>query len=366
MRALSVFRHPDFQTHVTPEFHPERPQRLAAIDEALKTCDLAGQFVDLAPRYATEEEICTVHSPDYLEQLARKAKISEERHALIQLDGDTFLSPHSYDVAKLAAGAGLCAVESVTNDRFLSSFVAVRPPGHHARASGPMGFCLFNNIALAARFAQKHLGYKRVMIIDWDVHHGNGSQDIFYDDPSVCFLSLHQYPFWPPGSGWYTEDGAGDGRGYNINIPLPAGTDDSGYLAAWERLVKPICLEFKPNLILVSAGYDAHVDDPIGGQKITTGGYAALSAGLLELSKATQAKVVCYLEGGYNTVALAQSVVATMRVLSAESEERLQEIRDSYSSSQVKNVVKSERLSSDVEERISAVRRHFAPFWKGL
>src|SRR5262249_48293591 len=140
---------------------------------------------------------------------------------LIQLDEDTFMGHESFDIAKLAAGAGLVGIEAVTNQGYSSSFVAVRPPGHHALYDKPMGFCLFNNVAVAARYAQKQMGYKRVLIVDWDVHHGNGTQDMFFDDPSVCFVSFHQYPFWPPDSGWYTEDGRGEGKGYNINIPLP-------------------------------------------------------------------------------------------------------------------------------------------------
>ncbi len=365
MSPLSLFRHPDFQSHENPESHPERSQRLAAIDDAIASCDHSGQFIDLKPRIATESEITAVHVPSYVQQIATKAAIAHERQSLIQLDPDTFLSPKSYEVARLAVGAGLCAVESVTRDRFDSAFVAVRPPGHHARVASPMGFCLFNNIAIAARYAQQHLGYKRVMIIDWDVHHGNGTQDIFYADPSVCFISLHQYPFWPPGSGSHSEDGAGDGRGYNVNIPLPAGTGDAGYLAAWTALVEPICLRYKPDLILVSAGYDAHKDDPLGGQLLTTYGFASMSERLRELAQRTGAKVVCFLEGGYNIEALAESVVATMRVLGADSADAAACVKNSYTSAKGQ-FTEGDRPSRALEECVSALRRHFSPYWQGL
>jgi acetoin utilization deacetylase AcuC-like enzyme len=365
MRPLSLLRHRDFLEHKTPLFHPETAKRLTAIDDALAESALNGKLVDVVPRAATDDEICSVHTPLYVEQISKRSKMARDRQSLIQLDPDTYLSAASFEVAKLAAGAGLEAVKSVTNDRFLSSFVAVRPPGHHASASEGMGFCLFNNIALAARYAREHLGYHRVMIIDWDVHHGNGTQEIFYESPDICFLSLHQYPFWPPNSGWFTEDGKGAGRGYNINVPLPAGTGDAGYLLAWQRVVQPICREYKPDLILLSAGYDAHADDPLGEQDISTCGFASMAASLVGLSKETNAKIVCFLEGGYNTHALADSVVATMRVLSAGDESEIEEIIDSYQTSQA-IIEQAPAVSLSVEENLESVRKHFSQYWKML
>jgi acetoin utilization deacetylase AcuC-like enzyme len=217
-----------------------------------------------------------------------------------------------------------------------------------------MGFCLFNNIAVAARYAQKKCGFKKIFIIDWDVHHGNGTQDLFYDDPTICFLSLHQYPFWP-GTGAISEDGRGDGKGFNINIPMPEGSGDRGYLAAFDQIVKPICLEFQPDLILVSAGYDAHKNDPLGGQKISTSGFAMLSQRLSDLSDQTGAKVVCFLEGGYDVNALSASAIATMRV--------------SYlipgTASGLDPITNDDR-PHQVDEQIAAVRKHFAPYWHSL
>jgi acetoin utilization deacetylase AcuC-like enzyme len=365
MRALSLVRHADFQEHKTPLFHPETAKRLAAIDDALSGSSLAGKFTDVAPRYATEDEICTVHSPTYVEQIVKRVKLARERQSLIQWDPDTYLSPASFDVAKLAAGAGFQAVSSVTNDQFLSSFVAVRPPGHHASVSDGMGFCIFNNIALAARFAREHLGYHRVMIIDWDVHHGNGTQQIFYESPDICVLSLHQYPFWPPDSGWYEDDGKGAGRGYNINIPLPAGTGDAGYLLAWDRIVQPIVREYAPDLILLSAGYDAHAEDPIGGLEVTTSGFAHMSARLIKLAHECNAKLVCFLEGGYNLHALGESVVATLRVLGAGSLSEVDEIVESYTSAAGKGARPTD-VTWEVEESVNTVRKYFSQYWKAL
>ncbi len=358
MSKLVVIRDSRFQEHLTPQLHPESPKRLAAIDQAMEKTHLAQQITQEKPRLASEEELATVHKPAYIEHLQEDALKARETEKLIMLDPDTFMSPESYETAKLAAGAGLVAVDSIAHAQTESSFVAVRPPGHHALADKPMGFCLFNNIAVAARYAQKALGKKRVFIIDWDVHHGNGTQALFYDDPSVFFVSFHQYPFWPPNSGWYTEDGAGDGRGYNLNIPLPAGTGDRGYLKAWDTLVAPVCNEYAPELIMLSAGYDAHQLDPLGGQQITTEGYAQLSQRLTKLAQQTGTKVVGFLEGGYNTRSLADAVVATMKVLNDGQQAQHAPVRAAD--------LTEDASGSEVEERILEVRSHFGQFWKSL
>jgi acetoin utilization deacetylase AcuC-like enzyme len=367
MSLISYLYDDMFLLHKTPELHPEDPLRLTAINQAVLESDLDGRLLHLSPRSATDQEICQVHSQDYVEELSRQSLQLQNSERLLQLDGDTFMSAASFDVAKFAAGAGLAAVDSLTEKDVSCSFVAVRPPGHHARINGAMGFCLFNNIAVAARYAQSKLAYNRVAIIDWDVHHGNGTQEIFYNDPSVCFLSFQQYPFWPPDSGWYTEDGAQEGKGYNINIPLPAGTGDRGYLAAWDKIVRPVCLSFQPDLILLSAGYDAHIMDPLGGQQISTIGFAMLSQRLLDLSQMTQAKVVCFLEGGYNKRALSESVVATMRVLSSEDQSRSADVHVSYivpGTFAGLEPVTNDSNPNLVDERIQAIRQHLAKYWQ--
>ncbi|MGH9548761.1 MAG: histone deacetylase family protein, partial [Terriglobales bacterium] len=317
---------------------------------------------------ATWDELCLVHDANYVEELVRDSAIAATGK-WVQLDADTFMSPETYDTALLAAGGGLVAVESLADKDLFSSFVAVRPPGHHASVATPMGFCLFNNVAVAARYAQKNMGMKRVLIIDWDVHHGNGTQDIFYNDPSVCFISFHQYPFWPPDSGWYKEDGKGDGKGFNMNIPLPQGTGDRGYLHAWDKLVKPLCMEYKPDLIMLSAGYDAHQMDPLGQQRISTSGYAMLSQRLADLSRETGAKVVAFLEGGYNVKSLSESAVATMRVLNAADAEATADVHVSYlvpGSSAGEDPITQDLDPNQVEERVIDVRKHFSQYWKAF
>jgi acetoin utilization deacetylase AcuC-like enzyme len=369
MGSIAFLHHDTFLSHLNPEIHPESPDRLAAIDEAIADSDLSSRLVRVPPRAATSAELCEIHSDRYIEKLEGVAETLKNMDKFAQLDGDTFMSASTYDAAKLAAGAGLIAVESVKSGGFATSFVAARPPGHHARASRQMGFCLINNIALAGRYARQQLGYRRVFLPDWGVPPGNSTQETFYQDPSVCFVSLHQFPPWPPNSGWFTEDGAKEGKGYNINIPLPAGTGDRGHLAAWDQIVTPVCLEYQPDLILLSAGYDAHQLDPLGEQEITTVGYAMLSQRLLELSNLTGAKVVSFLEGGYNKRALGDSVVATLRILSADSPLRLDEVQASYlatGSSAVLKPVSNDHHPDAVDQHIDAVRKHFAPYWQSL
>lgn len=353
-----------FQKHLTPGAHPESPSRLAAIENALHRSELIKEIQVGTPRMATGDELCSVHNASYIEELEATGKKVTETGGTVQLDADTFMSPESFYTAKLAAGAGLVALEAVGRGQYASSFVAVRPPGHHALADKPMGFCLFNNVAIAARYAQKQLGLKRVLIVDWDVHHGNGTQDMFYDDPSICFISFHQYPLWPF-TGWYTEDGTGEGKGYNINIPLPAGTGDRGYLKAWNSIVDPIGLEFKPDLILLSAGYDAHQYDPLGQQQISTDGYQRLSSCLADLAERTGAKLVVFLEGGYNTQTLAESAVNTMSVLNADDADHRQ-ATDLFGTTHGGAAYTPDRSADLVDERIDDTRKHFAKYWKSL
>lgn len=348
--------------------HPESPRRLVAIDQALAASGLLQQVNQLEPRQASEDELCLVHSEKYIDELQVSGQQAKRSRGLVMLDPDTWMSADSYDTATLAAGAGLVAAEAVSARQASNSFVVVRPPGHHALSDRPMGFCLFNNIALTARYAQKKLGYHRILIIDWDVHHGNGTQAAFYGDPTVLFISLHQFPFWPPNSGWYAEDGKDEGKGYNVNIPLPAGTGDRGYLKAWQELVRPLAIEFQPDLILLSAGYDAHLADPLAQQGISTPGYAELSRKLLGLALEMDRKIVAFLEGGYNTKALSESVLATMRVLNADS---LEEARTVTAAGEPEQRAGEQALTGDaepalVDERIQEVRGHFSRYWQAL
>lgn len=364
MSNLALVHNQIFQRHATPESHPESPDRVAAIDEALHRSEMILQLTRVSPREATVGELLSVHKEHYIEDLENKGKRAELRGGTIQLDADTYMSPASFATAKLAAGGGLEAVRNVAEKNSRHAYVVVRPPGHHALADRPMGFCLFNNVALAARHAQREFKMEKVMILDWDVHHGNGTQEIFYNDPSVLFISFHQFPFWPPDIGWYTEDGESDGKGYNINIPLPAGTGDRGYLAAWDAILKPVCQEYKPDLILLSAGYDGHAADPLGQQQISTKGYFLLTNRLVELSELADSPIVGFLEGGYNTRSLADSVVATVKVLNATDKsqrENLEAFGGIYGAEVGPSTV--DRNAGLVDERILSIRRHFAKYW---
>lgn len=290
--------------------HPENHTRLRAIVSALKKSDFADDLVWKTPKAATFPQLEAVHTSSYIRDLEQK--ISSGAQAL---DADTIVSASSWDAALHAAGAVIEAVEYVKEGNGASAFCAVRPPGHHAEADRAMGFCLFNNVAVAARYAQREAGFENVAIIDFDVHHGNGTQHMFYDDPSVLYISLHQWPHYP-GSGAAGEQGAGEGVGATINIPMPAGSSDDDYKREFDNKVIPALTAFAPGLILVSAGFDAHIDDPLAQMALTEAGYAAMTRQLVDISRdICRYGVVSTLEGGYNTDALGRSVAAHVKEL---------------------------------------------------
>jgi acetoin utilization deacetylase AcuC-like enzyme len=282
---IPFISHADFaRLHPTGE-HPERPERLQVLQEAFP------EFVE--PRRATEAELGYVHDPDYI----RLIRETSERGRTVMLDPDTVCTPSSYETARLAAGAAIAAVER-------GAVALVRPPGHHALPGRAMGFCLFGNVAVAVRWAQVNLVAERVAILDWDVHHGNGTQDIFWSDPSVLFISLHQWPFWP-GSG-----GPGEGNDTTVNVPLDAGSGDDEYVDAFDRLVEPAIQGFEPDLLIVSAGFDAGAGDLIGGMRVTEEGFAEMARRAKPLSP----RVALVLEGGYTLETLPGFVRAVAEV----------------------------------------------------
>ena len=297
---------PLFLEHDAGAGHPESPARLARIVAALKTHPIAGTSW-LAPRPATEEALAAVHTAAYLDTLAR---LDGRTGAL---DPDTAVSASSVRAARLAAGAAVTAVEEVWSGRARNAFALVRPPGHHAEAGDAMGFCLLNNAAIAAEAALR-AGAGRVAVLDWDVHHGNGTQHIFEGRADVLYLSVHQYPYYP-GTGDSHEVGRGAGAGATVNCPLPAGQGDADYGAVFHDLFLPQLDRFAPDLVIVSAGFDAHAADPLADMRVTERGFAAMASALAERNAAAASRLVLLLEGGYDLDALAASVAATVEVL---------------------------------------------------
>src|ERR1017187_5333314 len=288
--------------------HPERPERFDAVLDGLDGAGLLDRLLPLDSRAATEEELLLCHTPQYL----RTAKQDVEA-GLAQLStGDTDIGPSSWDAALHAAGSALNAVDAVLSGRARNAFCNVRPPGHHSNAGRGMGFCLFNNVAIAARYAQRRHGIDRVLIVDWDVHHGNGTQDIFYSDPSVFYFSSHQWPLYP-GTGRADESGVGAAQGTTMNFPFPAGAGREEILGAVETSLMPAERRFRPDLVLISAGFDSRIGDPLGRFTPTDRDFADLTRTVMEL---TDGRVVSVLEGGYSLEGLASAAAAHVAALS--------------------------------------------------
>ena len=293
--------------HRTPAGHPECPERFAAALTATEGLDL----LSLEPRVAVESEVTLCHSPRYFREAKREVEAGFEDLST----GDTSICPASFDVAMHAVGSVLTAVDAVFERRADSAFCIVRPPGHHATPDRGMGFCIFNNVAVAARYAQRKHGAERVLIVDWDVHHGNGTQDIFYGDGSVLFFSTHQYP-WYPGTGSASETGYAEGEGLTVNCPFPAGSGRKEILGAFKERLVPAAEAFKPDLVLISAGFDSRIGDPLGRFTLSDADFAELTAVLLDMAdKHAQGRLVSVLEGGYNLAGLASGVRAHVQAL---------------------------------------------------
>lgn len=305
-----------FLQHRTGPGHPERPDRLKkTVARIREDQDLVAKVTWPSFSPASKDAIGAVHTTNYI-ALARAETQAVEEGEFVQLStGDTMLSSGTWDAAWMAAGGAMAAVDAVATGQHPAAFALVRPPGHHASADRGMGFCLFNNIAIAARHAQREYGIERVLIVDIDVHHGNGTQDIFYEDDSVYFFCVHQHPLYP-GSGRPTERGSGRGEGYTQNIDLPAGAGDDDILLALENKLLPAMETFQPQLILVSAGFDGHGADPLGGLQYTEQGYARMAGVLQDLAKRyADGRIAFILEGGYDTTALADSIAAILQEL---------------------------------------------------
>jgi acetoin utilization deacetylase AcuC-like enzyme len=315
--ATGLVTHPDYLKHDAGRGHPESPERLKAIEAHLHKTGLMDQLTAVAVAHPDEAGLApwidAAHAAGYRDALHRAVPPQGIRY----LDADTGLSPGSWPAALAAVGGALSAVDEVISGRVNNVFCAVRPPGHHAESGRGMGFCLFNNVAIAARYLQRRHKVGKVAIVDWDVHHGNGTQEIFYNDPTVLYVSTHQHPLFP-GTGSEAETGKGAGKGFTRNCPMPAGRDDDDYAAVFVKTVIPTLKAFGPEFILISAGFDAHRDDPLAGMNVTETGFGEFTRLVRQVADhSAHGRIVSCLEGGYNLPALARSVEAHLLALSA-------------------------------------------------
>jgi len=303
---------PDYKRHLTGPGHPESPRRLDAIAAALQPDRLGADLVRIPPRRADRKEILYCHSGDYRDLVSREVAAG----ARSLPTGDTTVSEQSFDIALLAAGGTIAAVDAVTAGDAAGAFCAVRPPGHHARPDQGMGFCVFNNVAIAARHAQRARGIGKVLIADWDVHHGNGTQDIFYEDGSVFYFSTHQWPLYP-GTGPRDQTGTGKGAGTTMNRPFGAGAGRKEILGAFEEMAAAMD-RFKPELVMISAGFDSRIGDPLGAFRLTDEDFADLTRLMKDIAALhAEGRVVSALEGGYDLDGLARAAAAHVKALAA-------------------------------------------------
>ncbi|HEY2028746.1 MAG TPA: histone deacetylase [Myxococcales bacterium] len=332
--TVSLLTDPLCIEHDPGDGHPERPERLRSILRSLTEHSVRGTLLS-SPPPATVEELQRVHDPRYVQA------ILELRGQSGALDGDTAISDDSVDAALLAAGAAAEGVRQVLDGKATSAFALVRPPGHHAVSTRAMGFCLFNNVAVAAAEAHAR-GIQRVLCVDWDVHHGNGTQDAFYSSDKLLFVSTHQWPLYP-GTGAFDETGAGPGAGFTVNAPLPAGSTNDDYAAVFAEALLPIADAYQPELVLVSAGFDAHKDDPLASMQLDDDGFAMLCGAVKAVAdKHCQGRMVLTLEGGYDVEALARSVRGCVQVL-AGSEPPPLKGQPSRAAAAVRQVVAAQR-----------------------
>ncbi len=315
MHKTAIITDRSYMKHFAGRSHPERPERAEVMIQMAES--LTRDHLQIhAPREAAIEEIALCHRPEYIHAVERTSHLDR-----FDFDPDTHSSRDTYRTALLAAGGVLTAVEMVLDGAAENAFAIVRPPGHHALPGRAMGFCFFNNIAIAAESLIRNHGLKRVMIIDWDLHHGNGTQEIFYDSAEVLYASTHQYPHYP-GTGSMQEVGAGEGLGYTVNAPMPAEFGDGEYLRVFDELIIPIGRAFKPQFILISAGFDCHWRDPMGDMQVTEEGFTQMMRRIKRLAaECCEGKVVAALEGGYNLEAIASSGKALIDEMGREPDE---------------------------------------------
>ena len=314
-----------YTEHDMGSFHVESPRRIEAIYDMLEK-EISFPYLEIKPRAAKEEEVKMVHDSAYVDLI--KQTSGQER---VYLDPDTSTSARSYEVALLAAGSLLQAADFIMEGKIQNGFALLRPPGHHAEAGRAMGFCLFNNVAIAAEHLIKRHGLKRILIVDWDLHHGNGTQHSFYSRKDVLYFSTHQFPYYP-GTGYWDEVGQGKGEGFTVNIPLGAGKTDEDYLYIYRKILVPIALSYKPEFILVSAGFDIYKGDPLGGMLVSEQGFGALTSELLSLAKEfAKDRILFTLEGGYDLNGLREGVKQVILQLAGKTKRPAIEEKTSFS-----------------------------------
>jgi acetoin utilization deacetylase AcuC-like enzyme len=346
---IHVLRDPRYREHAAPRGHPECPERLASVEEAVAEFEARTEAV--TPRMAEPHEILRIHEADLLRQVEEAS-----RRAPAQLDPDTYVSSRSFETALLAAGGTIELARRVAGGEAACGLAIVRPPGHHAEATHAMGFCLFNNVAIAARALQAEDGLEKLLIFDWDVHHGNGTQHSFEDDPSVLYVSTHQFPYYP-GTGAATEAGAGPGLGCTLNIPMPAGCGDAEYVGVLQRVLIPAARQFRPEMILVSCGFDAHGDDPLASMELTGDGFLTMTRLVRALAdELCGGRTLFVLEGGYAASSLREGTRSVLQGLLESPPGSLPDLSE---------VAPGSRLRAILDRVIAVQRHHFRDLGAG-
>lgn len=335
-KGVGVVRDVRFLEHIPGLGHIESPRRLQAVYERLDRDDARSLYQIISPRMATKDELAWNHERRYIDRIERT-----QSSDFTQLDPDTIASSGSWQAACLAVGGVFSLLDAIFSGVVTNGLALVRPPGHHAERGEAMGFCLFNNVALGAHYARKVLGCSKVLIVDWDIHHGNGTQWSFYDDPTVLYFSTHRYPYYP-GSGAIEQIGRGDGIGCTINCPLEPGAGDVEYAAVFRRLLLPVARAFAPDVVLVSAGFDIYKDDPLGGMKVTIKGFAYLARLLIDFAaEILDGRILFCLEGGYNNFGLSEGIYAVLRECAGNSLFSFEDIKDIETSCHGPDVIDS-------------------------
>ena len=313
MQKVAIVRDKAFLLHAPTSAHPENPDRLTAINRMLDENFARGELSFIPPKAASFQDIELIHTPAYIKKIEDTAMSN-----FTPLDADTYASKATFDCALLAAGSLIDCTKKILMGEISSSFAFIRPPGHHAEKDRSMGYCIFNNVAIAAAYALKKLGLKRVAIVDFDVHHGNGTQNAFFETNEVLYISTHQYPHYP-GTGSIKEIGRGKGEGFNINLPLPVGLKDADYTIIFAEIIAPVLIEYKPDLLLVSAGFDIYSGDPLGGMQITSEGFENMGYILKDCAaKTCNGRIIYSLEGGYSAQGLQEGTKSIIKTLLSE------------------------------------------------